>query len=61
MIACMPAQAGMRIADHADAMTPEQRRRNRIAATILVAFAAVIFVWVIGKGGGLFTPFGGPG
>ena len=61
MIACMPARAGMRIADHAAAMTPEQRRRNRVTATILVAFAAVIFVRVIVKGGGLFTPFGGPG
>ncbi|WP_257737157.1 hypothetical protein [Bordetella bronchialis] len=36
-------------------MTPEQRRRNRIAAVVLVIFVLAVFAWAMFKGGGLFT------
>ncbi|WP_152968154.1 MULTISPECIES: cytochrome oxidase small assembly protein [unclassified Achromobacter] len=34
-------------------MTPEQRRRNRIAGLILLAFVAAVFVWTLLRGSAL--------
>ncbi|WP_232464662.1 cytochrome oxidase small assembly protein [Bordetella genomosp. 8] len=36
-------------------MTPEQRRRNRIAGLVLLVFVVAIFAWAIFKGGHLFA------
>lgn len=35
-------------------MTPEQRRRNRIAGLALLVFVVAIFAWAIFKGSHLF-------
>jgi hypothetical protein len=36
-------------------MTPEQRRRNRIAGLVLLVFVIAVFAWTIFKGGSLFN------
>ena len=44
-------------------MTPEQRRRNRIAGLILVVFVAAVFAWTLLRGSSLLTggaALGGP-
>lgn len=37
------------------AMTPEQRRRNKIVGLVLLAFVVFIFAWAMFKGGSLFV------
>ncbi|WP_232462469.1 cytochrome oxidase small assembly protein [Bordetella genomosp. 9] len=38
-------------------MTPEQRRRNRIAGVVLLVIVVAVFAWTIFKGASLFTGF----
>jgi hypothetical protein len=37
------------------AMTPEQRRRNKIIGLVLLVFVLAVFAWAMFKGGSLFT------
>jgi hypothetical protein len=36
-------------------MTPEQRRRNRIAGLVLLVLVVAIFAWSMFRGGALFS------
>ncbi|MCW3151423.1 MULTISPECIES: cytochrome oxidase small assembly protein [Achromobacter] len=36
-------------------MTPEQRRRNKIAGWVLVAFVIAVFGWTVFRGSALLT------
>lgn len=37
------------------AMTPEQRRRNKIAGLILLVFVIAVFAWTVFRGSALLT------
>ncbi|CAB3662823.1 cytochrome oxidase small assembly protein [Achromobacter pestifer] len=36
-------------------MTPEQRRRNKIAGLILLVFVIAVFAWTVVRGSALLT------
>ena len=36
-------------------MTPEQRRRNKIAGLVLLAFVIAVFAWTVLRGSALLT------
>lgn len=40
-------------------MTPEQRRRNRIAGLILLAFVLAVFGWTFFRGASILTHMAG--
>lgn len=36
-------------------MTPEQRRRNKIAGLVLLVFVVAVFAWTVIRGSALLT------
>ena len=36
-------------------MTPEQRRRNKIAGLVLLVFVVAVFAWTVTRGPALLT------